>query len=113
MSTTGKRIRSLRAERDLTLKELASKAGISLGYLGDIERGRTNPSLETLNAIATALSIDPQVLIASDEQGILVTNDSLKAILRGAQELGEEELRELHEFIEFKRLKRRHQHTEK
>lgn len=105
--STGKRVRALRAEKDWTLKELAAKAGISLGFLSDIERGRTNPSLDTLKALAEALSVDPQILIADDEQGLVVTDEKLKIILRGAQELGEKELEELNEFIEFKRKRRK------
>lgn len=42
----------MRNQAGLTLKEAADGAGISLSYLSDLERGRTLPSLETLQSIA-------------------------------------------------------------
>lgn len=57
------RLRELRNERDLRLKDVAEGAGISLPYLSDLERGRTNPSLETLQTIAAAYNITVQDLL--------------------------------------------------
>ena len=51
----GKKIKALRLEKGLKQFELAKKAGISNTYLSDIEIGRTNPSLKTLEKIANAL----------------------------------------------------------
>jgi len=48
------RLRELRKERGLRLKDIADKAGISVPFLSDLERGRTQPSLETLRTIAGA-----------------------------------------------------------
>ncbi|MCL6635255.1 MAG: helix-turn-helix domain-containing protein [Peptococcaceae bacterium] len=53
--TIGAKIRSLREHYRLTLKELAKRAGISLSYLADIEKGRSNPSVDTLTGIARVL----------------------------------------------------------
>jgi transcriptional regulator with XRE-family HTH domain len=49
------RIRQLRTERGLTMKELADRSDLSLPYIADIEHGRTNPSLKSLAAIAAGL----------------------------------------------------------
>ena len=35
-------------------KDIATKAGISISYLSDIERGSTNPSIATLDAVFVA-----------------------------------------------------------
>ena len=51
------RLRELRSERDLRLKDVAGRSGISVPYLSDLERGRTNPSLETLQVLAAAYEI--------------------------------------------------------
>jgi len=51
----GKAIRDLRQARGATLKEIAPKAGITLGTLALIERGETNPTWGTVSAIAAAL----------------------------------------------------------
>ena len=51
------RLKEVRATRNLTLKELAELTGLSVSYLSDIERGRTTPSLNTLQLLATALNM--------------------------------------------------------
>jgi XRE family transcriptional regulator, regulator of sulfur utilization len=51
------RLKELRSARDLTLKEVAERTGLSVSYLSDIERGRTTPTLNTLELVAEALEI--------------------------------------------------------
>jgi DNA-binding XRE family transcriptional regulator len=46
-----------REYRDLSLKELADKVGISTAYLSQIETGKRTGSAETLRAIANAMHI--------------------------------------------------------
>ena len=53
----GQRIRSLRAELDLSQEQLAEKAGISAKYLGEVERGVGNISIDRLNGVAVGLGI--------------------------------------------------------
>jgi transcriptional regulator with XRE-family HTH domain len=53
----GKRIRTLRKLKVLTQEELGEKAGLSYKFVGEIERGEVNPSLDSLERIATALDI--------------------------------------------------------
>ena len=52
-------VRSLRIERNLTQEQLAYEAEIDLTYLGGIERGKRNPSVEVLGRIAAALGCHP------------------------------------------------------
>lgn len=59
----GERIKQLRKEKNLTLRELAEKADISISFLSDIENGRSNPSLERLKAIAEALDTTVSYLL--------------------------------------------------
>lgn len=51
------RLKELRSHRDLTLKGVAERSGLSVSYLSDIERGRTTPTLNTLEVIAEALEM--------------------------------------------------------
>jgi transcriptional regulator with XRE-family HTH domain len=51
----GRRIRQLRAKRQLSQEALAAKADIDRAFLSGIERGVENPTLFTIQAIADAL----------------------------------------------------------
>jgi transcriptional regulator with XRE-family HTH domain len=54
----GRRLRSLRQARKLTLEALAADTGFTTGYLSQIETGEAIPSLAALSAIAAALGTD-------------------------------------------------------
>src|SRR6476661_3605565 len=56
--TMGAVIRRARQERSLTLKALASEAGLSVVYLGEIERGKKYPSAPVLERLAAALDLE-------------------------------------------------------
>jgi transcriptional regulator with XRE-family HTH domain len=55
--TMGAVIRRARQERSLTLKGLAEQAGLSVVYLGEIERGKKYPSAAMLERLAAALDL--------------------------------------------------------
>lgn len=55
MKTLGQRIRELREEKDLSLRELASKIEVSAAFLSDVELGRRYPSDKHLLALVRAL----------------------------------------------------------
>jgi len=61
------RLRELRSERGLRLKDVCDQASISVPYLSDLERGRTNPSLETLQILAGAYGITVHDLLEGVE----------------------------------------------
>lgn len=52
----GERITKIRASQKLTLRQLANKVNVSSSLLSQIEKGRINPSLSTIRAIAAALN---------------------------------------------------------
>lgn len=54
----GRVIRQERQQRQLTIKELGEKAGLSEIYVGEIERGQKYPSAKVLESIARALDLD-------------------------------------------------------
>jgi HTH-type transcriptional regulator, competence development regulator len=53
----GERLRQIRKERGLTLREVAEEAGIDFTYLSKIENGRIayTPAVETIRQLASAL----------------------------------------------------------
>jgi transcriptional regulator with XRE-family HTH domain len=53
----GRRLRELRKKKGLTLERLAEKANVDVKYLGDIERGKENPTVAILERLADALSL--------------------------------------------------------
>jgi transcriptional regulator with XRE-family HTH domain len=53
----GNRIREIRTANGMTQAQLSEKADLSLKHLGELERGRGNPTLENLASLATALDI--------------------------------------------------------
>jgi len=57
-----------REASNLSRQALAQKAGLHQTYIGMIERGLSNPSLDTANAIAEALGTPFSVLIAETEK---------------------------------------------
>ncbi|MCL5942888.1 MAG: helix-turn-helix domain-containing protein [Actinobacteria bacterium] len=59
----GLTVRRLRMEREYTLQALADESGASKSYLGDIEKGRKNPTTDVLEAIAEALGVPPRRLL--------------------------------------------------
>lgn len=57
MMTLGQRIRALRDERDLSLREFATKIGCSAPFVSDVELGRRYPSDKLLHDMAQALGV--------------------------------------------------------
>jgi transcriptional regulator with XRE-family HTH domain len=55
MKTLGERIRELREERDLSLREFAGKLKLSAAFVSDVELGRRFPSDKVLADMATVL----------------------------------------------------------
>lgn len=71
----GKRIRSLRKTNGWTQEELAENAELSHKYIGEVERGEVNPSLDTLLSIANALKVEIPKLFSSEQMLILKKNE--------------------------------------
>lgn len=71
----GKRIRQQRILAQMTQEKLAEKAGISLSFLGHIERGTRKASLDTLVKLCNALKVSPRVLLQDSLQDDLIGED--------------------------------------
>ncbi|MFC0385146.1 helix-turn-helix domain-containing protein [Muricoccus vinaceus] len=53
----GRNFGRLRREKGLTQEEVAERSGLSQQYLSGLERGGRNPTVVTLQEIATALEV--------------------------------------------------------
>ena len=61
----GERVRELRSDRGLTQLRLAERAGISRPSIANVEAGRQNVSLRQLCALAAALGVEVEDLVAA------------------------------------------------
>lgn len=60
MEKLSKVLKKLRENKGYTLEELSKKAGVGRGTIGDIETGKSNSTIKTLNKLATALELTAQ-----------------------------------------------------
>jgi transcriptional regulator with XRE-family HTH domain len=51
----GRRLRTARFERNMTLKQVAQRCGMSATHISEVERGKTSPTIGALQRIASAL----------------------------------------------------------
>ena len=54
----GTRIAEIRNRKGMTQEELAGKMGINPKYLSSIERGKENPTLNTIISLSISLGVD-------------------------------------------------------
>lgn len=81
----GRDIRGLRKSRGLTLSELALRVGRSVGFLSQLERGLSAPSIDDLRAISSAFDVPTSWFFANDvqdpaESGLIVRATDRRAL---------------------------------
>jgi transcriptional regulator with XRE-family HTH domain len=64
----GFNLRRLRVERDISQERLAFDSGVDRSYLGGMERGEENPTVDILDRLAATLSV-PLAGLFADENG--------------------------------------------
>ena len=57
MKTIGRKIRELRMQRGMKLKELSQRVGVTASFLSQVERGVAVPSISSLKKISDAFGI--------------------------------------------------------
>lgn len=68
----GKKIKELRLQNDLTLEDLASRSELTKGFLSQLERNLTSPSISTLEDILEALGTNPAEFFREEEEEQIV-----------------------------------------
>ena len=58
MKTLGITLKKLRESRNLTIAELATKAGLGRGTIGDIETGKNKSTIATVDTLSRALGLN-------------------------------------------------------
>lgn len=83
MDDIGARIRAVRKEKAWTLDTLASKSGLSTGFLSQVERDLTTLSIVSLSAICQALNVPIESLFSSSRP----IGEAPSAVTRAGQQL--------------------------
>ena len=68
----GKKLKELRLQNDLTLDDLASRSELTKGFLSQVERNLTMPSIPTLEDILEALGTNLSEFFREEEEKQLV-----------------------------------------
>lgn len=76
----GELLRAQRRAAELTLRDLAKRTNLSNAYLSELERGRHDPSLRVLQAIAGALGTPLETMLA--HAGVLEGDQARPPALR-------------------------------
>jgi len=77
-AAVGDRVREWREALDHSRAELARSAGISVSYLGKIERGKVAATITTMQAIATAFGAETWELLDVGGEELGVAAQSVK-----------------------------------
>ena len=111
--TLGYKLKALREEYGLTQMQLADRAGVTAGLIGQIEHGKVQPSLKTLDKLAQVMGVSPCYFImepgAVDELLSLMTPElreqllhpNVQAILNLVCNLNEKEFQFILNFIQL------------
>ena len=84
LSAIGETLRSIRNERNLTLRQVSEGSHVSVSYLAEIERGEKDPSSRVLESVAAGLDIEVSELLikisaALEPAPVVPVSDSIAA----------------------------------
>ncbi|GEN83781.1 transcriptional regulator [Sporosarcina luteola] len=77
----GQKVKKMRSEQKLSLKDLSDKSGVSVSMISQIERRNVDPTLTTLYKLCKGLDVSISTLLGADEQAVqLVRKSERKSI---------------------------------
>ncbi|NMB40594.1 MAG: transcriptional regulator [Firmicutes bacterium] len=112
-SDLGTKLTGIRKEHGLNKSQLAKKSGVSPGLIGKLEKGEVQPSLQTIEKIASALEVSPCYFIVEDdglqellhllspETRSLLLDNKVQSVLRMLRQCNEKEFRFILDFIKM------------
>ncbi|WP_138419718.1 helix-turn-helix domain-containing protein [Aquibacillus sediminis] len=102
LTLVGNKVRNLRQLKGFTQEELAEKSGLQSTYIGGVERGERNISLETLEKILTGLNVKVTEFFQFDETDI-EDEPAKEYLIDGYKTLlinrTEEEIKTIHKMV--------------
>jgi len=104
----GEKIKRLRNEKDLSISELAEKAGVAKSYLSSIERNiQSNPSIQFMEKIGHVLGVSVNELLRDDPLNITEDlDDEWLKIVQEAMDSGVSK-QDFKEYLEFNKWKKK------
>lgn len=84
----GSKIKELRVQHDLTQEELADRCELSKGFISQVERNLTSPSISTLTDILTSLGTDLSEFFSADSANTQVVFKEADYFEKIDEELG-------------------------
>lgn len=111
LEALGALLRSQRVAAQLSLRELAERTSVSNAYLSQLERGQHEPSLSILRAIALALGVPLEALLAQagllESDGAQPVRETEAAILSDPELSEPQRIALLHVYRSFVPTRRR------
>lgn len=96
----GDKIKEFRKMKNLTQSQLSEQANVSRSYLGDVENGRYNPSLDFIESIALALDIPLYLFFKENISNEIDTFDPLiSELFSNLKSLPPEKIKAINDFI--------------
>lgn len=95
-------LRDFRTHKGQTLRQVAARANVALGYLSEVERGQKEASSEILASLAEALEVPVSVILreVSDRLALVEAFELPDAIKQGmAQQVANAEIDEFDAFL--------------
>jgi transcriptional regulator with XRE-family HTH domain/mannose-6-phosphate isomerase-like protein (cupin superfamily) len=89
LKSVGQRLRDARDARRIGVREMARRIGVSPSFISQIELGRANPSVGTLYAIVSELSLSLDDLMLEPDRGAAVADPPVAAAVAGPPALPE------------------------
>ncbi|HPJ01606.1 MAG TPA: XRE family transcriptional regulator [Candidatus Limiplasma sp.] len=78
----GNRLKAIRAQKNLTLDEVAKLTDVSKPMLGQIERGQSAPTITTLSKISTGLKVPLSSFLREEAPEYVVANVEFDTLLQ-------------------------------
>ena len=118
----GNRIRTRRLQLSITQKELGELCGVSEATINRYESGNIkNPSLAIVQSLATALRVDPNYLLRSEDDNRyfnpetqalaeeLHHNPELALLFSAARDASPEDLKTVHDMLKLLKQRERYE----
>ena len=93
MNETGRRLRILRTDRQLSQKELAKNTGLTGQIISNLERGYTELTAEQASRLAQFFRVSTDYLLdspAPEVPGMVITDDAELKLIAAFKELSED-----------------------